>query len=172
MPKRPGEQALQAIELVPPAASPWVPGRHGTHERRLKPPLSGLYLPEVQFWHSVAPPVAYLPGLQRVQSLALSGLVVSFALNLPLGHWTQRPVVMMVGKPLHPLQPAGASACLSDPLGQRYRLPHAAELVPKGHGCDASRLLPGPESPQHVREGSPHVLVQLWFVYAPVMPES
>ena len=49
-------------------------------------------------------------------------------------------------------------------------MPHAAELVPKAHAGDASGLLPGPESPQHVV--LLQVLVQVWFVYAPVMPES
>ena len=86
-----------------------------------------------------------------MQSLAFSMSVVSFALNLPLGHWTQTPSAIVVGKPLHGIQPNGTIACLSDPLGQRYRLPHAAELVPKAHdGNDASGRLPGPVSPQHV----------------------
>ena len=98
--------------------------------------------------------------------------VVSFALNLPLGHWTQTPSAIVVGKPLHGIQPNGTIACLSDPLGQRYRLPHAAELVPKAHVGDASGLLPGPLSPQHAVGGlSPHVLVQFWVAYA-LMPES
>jgi hypothetical protein len=55
-------------------------------------------------------------------------------------------------------------------MGQRYRLPHAAELVPKAHVGDAYGLLPGPESPQHVIRLQ--VLVQFWVVYEPVMPES
>ena len=101
--------------------------------------------------------------------------VVSFALNLPLGHWTQTPSAIVVGKPLHGIQPNGTIACLSDPLGQRYRLPHAAELVPKGHFGDASGLLPGPLSPQHAvaRGGLPdlHLLVQFWVLYA-LTPES
>ena len=109
----------------------------------------------------------------------MSELVVSFALNLPLGHCPHTPCVILAGKPEQTRQAGGASARPSDPLGQRYRLPHATELVPKAHGCDptvgdAPGMLPGPESPQHgyVCGGSPHLLVQFWVVYAPVMPES
>ena len=122
-------------------------------------------------WHSVAPPVEYLPGEQGAQSLALPELVVSFALNLPLGHFPHTPCVITVGKPPQRRQAGVASARPSDPLGQRYRLPHATELVPKAHnGCDASGLLPGPESPQHVVPPL-QVLVQVWVVYATVMLE-
>ena len=49
-------------------------------------------------------------------------------------------------------------------------MPHAAELVPKAHVGDASGLLPGPESPQHVVPPL-QVLVQFWVVYAAVMLE-
>ena len=105
---------------------------------------------------------------------------MSFALNLPLGHFPHTPFVITVGKPEQTRQAGVASARPSDPFGQRYRLPHATELVPKSHGCDptdgdASGLLPGPESPQHGYGGEPevpgHVLVQLWAVYAAVMLE-
>ena len=99
---------------------------------------------------------------------------MSFALNLPLGHFPHTPCVITgFGKPKQTRQAGVASTRPSDPLGQRYRLPHAAELVPKAHVGDASGLLPGPLSPQHAVGGLlPHVLVQLWFVYVPVMPES
>ena len=100
----------------------------------------------------------------------MSELVVSIALNLPLGHFPHTPCVITVGKPEQRRQAGVASARPSDPLGQRYRLPHATELVPKGHGGDASGLLPGPESPQHVVPPL-QVLVQFWAVYAAVMLE-
>ena len=83
--------------------------------------------------------------------------------------------MITVGKPEQTRQAGGASARPSDPLGQRYRLPHAAELVPKAHVGDASGLLPGPLSPQHAvaRGGLPdlHLLVQFWVLYA-LTPES
>ena len=100
--------------------------------------------------HSVAPPVAKVPWGQVAQSLARSFKFESFALNLPLGHWPQTPFDLVVDMPLHARQADGASARPSDPLGQRYRLPHASELVPKRHAGLAPSTEPGPESPQHL----------------------
>ena len=124
------------------------------HEIRLKPLASGLYVPVGHCVHVLAPPVEYVPAGQGVQSLAFLLSVSSSSLNLPLGHRPQTPSVMTVGNPVHRRQAGGASARPSDPLGQRYRLPHAAELVPKSHGFVgdpvAPLMLPGPVSPQHV----------------------
>ena len=72
LPKRPARQSLQDVESLAPSLSPYLPGRHGTHESGLETPGNGLYFPAPHAVHSVAPPVANVPVEQSSQALAFS----------------------------------------------------------------------------------------------------